>query len=118
MPQPPLDIRLEYVDRVAVLALAGVVDAATIEQVRRALEPLCENPAPRILLDCTNLHFINSLGFGLFFKLSQMCKQRQGRLVLAGVCDKLRGVFKVLGLEKLVDFYPTPAEALALMGKG
>ena len=117
MPTPSLEVHLEYVDTVAVVSVRGSVDASTIEELRRALEPLCEQSGIRLVLDCTDLAYVNSLGFGLLFKLSQVCRQQQGRMVLANVRDKLRAVFKILGLEKLVAFYPTTAEALALIGR-
>ncbi|HOW98682.1 MAG TPA: STAS domain-containing protein [Kiritimatiellia bacterium] len=113
MPAPPLNIQTARSGDAVVIKLDGIVDASTIDALRRTLEPLCAQSAARIVVDGSLLTYINSLGFGLLFKLSQSCRALQGRLVVAGLQDKLRVVFKILGLEKLIQFAPTCTEALA-----
>ena len=51
MPGPQLDIKLERAGGTAVVTLIGVVDAATVDSVKRTIEPLIEQHHPRILVD-------------------------------------------------------------------
>jgi len=119
MPAPPLQICTTRENGVMVIKLDGTVEASTMDILRRTVEPLCRQPGSRIVVDGTLLSYVNSLGFGFFFKLSQHCREQQGRLILAGLQPKLRAIFQVLGLEKLLTFAPTCEEALAsLAGSG
>jgi anti-anti-sigma factor len=119
MPALPLNILTTQRGEVVVVKLDGIVDASTIDALRRTLEPICLQPGARIVVDGSLLSYINSLGFGIFFKLSQACREQQGRLILAGLQEKLLIVFKILGLEKLLTFAPTCEKAVAtLSGSG
>ena len=118
MPAPQLDIKVENVGGVAVVTLIGVVDAATIESVKRTIEPLIEQPRPQILIDGAGLSFINSLGFGLFLSWTRTCANREGRMGVCSLRDRTRGIIKILGMEPLMNLYPSQAEALILMNAG
>ena len=118
MPGPQLDIKLERAGGTAVVTLIGVVDAATVDSVKRAIEPLIEQHHPRILVDGGGLSFINSIGFGLFLSWTRACAARQGHFGLCGLRDRTRGIIKILGMEPLLNIYPSQAEALILMNEG
>jgi len=117
MPAEQLIILTTRREGAVVIKLDGIVDASTLDSLRRVLEPLCLQPGSRIVVDGSLLSYVSSLGFGLFFKLSQICREQQGRLIMAGLQDKLRFLFKILGLEKLLTFAPTCEEALASMAR-
>ena len=117
MPGPQLDIKVEHVEGIAVVTLIGVVDAATIESVERSLEPLLARNPPRILIDGSGLSFINSLGFGLFLSWTRSATTRNGQFAVCGLRDRTRGIIKILGMEPLMNLYPSQAEALILMNE-
>lgn len=117
MPAPPLNIVTTRHGDAMVIKLDGIVDASTIDSLRRVLEPLCLQAGARVVVDGSLLTYINNLGFGLLFKLSQACRAQQGRLIVAGLQEKLRVVFRILGLEKLLTFAPTCEEALASLAR-
>ncbi len=115
MAEQPLEIRLERVENVQVVSLEGIIDASTFDDVRRVVEPLCEQEKPRVLVDCSNLHYINSTGYGFFFAMLRECKSREGLFALCSVRNRVRNILKGLGIEKYFAIHPSQAEALAIM---
>lgn len=103
MPGPSLNLEVQTVNGAHIVRVVGDIDAASIDMFQRAVEPLCHQPQPRILVDCTHLNYVNSAGFGLFFTLTRACSQRNGEFVLCALRTKVRNVMHVLGLEHLLN---------------
>jgi anti-sigma B factor antagonist len=115
MSAPTLTIDWRHVRGVHVVVLSGAIDAASVEQVRRVVEPLLAIPDSRVLLDCHSLAYVNSTGFGLFFGWSRACEGGRNRFALAGLARKLANLMKVLGMENFVTVYSSREAALAAM---
>jgi anti-sigma B factor antagonist len=68
-----------------------------------------------IILDFTNVPFMDSAGLGLLVQ-AQISSQRAGRRFgLAGMNDRVRAVFSVTHVDNLFSFYATAAEAEAAL---
>jgi anti-sigma B factor antagonist len=118
MPSPQLDIQTEHVDGVAVVHLNGAIDASSVEDLKRAVEPLCAVPHPKVVLNCAALIYVNSTGYGLFFTWQRACRLRNGQMALCGLKKKIHQVIQVLGLENLLTICATQAEAMDLIKEG
>ncbi|MFQ5845967.1 MAG: STAS domain-containing protein, partial [Planctomycetota bacterium] len=93
-------------NRVAAIRLGGVVDAHTLDKFDRALTAAVKKDVRSIILDCEELRYVNSSGFGELIRYSDVLRERGGTLVLARVPPKVAIILEMLGLKKLI---PTAA---------
>jgi anti-anti-sigma factor len=91
-----------------VLCLRGPVTLETVsvfqEAVRAAL-------APALILDLTEVPFVDSSALGAFVQVYVSCQRTNRRLALAGLTHRVRGLLQISGLDLLFVIFPTVAEA-------
>jgi anti-anti-sigma factor len=115
MAESTLRITTEAVGNVTVVVLDGPVDSATHDIFRQTLDPLFLKPAPFVLLDCTNLTYINSKGLAVLAKYHRSAFANLGWLAVCAVNRKVVRTMDLLGLGRVLKFYATREEALADM---
>lgn len=110
-----LDIQLEQVGKVTVVTLSGPVDSATHDHFKQTLDPLFTAREVYVLLDCKGLTYINSRGLGLLASYHRLCFASRGWMAICNVDRKTVKTMDLLGLGKMLQFYPSREEALAAM---
>lgn len=86
-----------------VLAVAGEIDVATSPELRRELHQLADRDASQIVLDLSEVTFIDSSGLGVLVgTLKRLREESRGDvLVLEGLQEPVRKVFDITGLTDL-----------------
>jgi anti-anti-sigma factor len=97
--------------------LSGSIDASTVPQFEEQIEKFLKEGVKYLLLDCAEIAYINSTGMGLIIKLVDKYRSKDGDMKLISVPAKVVTLFKMLGLESLVDLYPSEAAATAAVVK-
>jgi anti-sigma B factor antagonist len=85
------------------LAVAGEIDVATSPELRRELHQLADREPSRIVLDLSDVTFIDSSGLGVLVGVLKRLREqdRDGVLVLEGLRGPVRKVFEITGLTEL-----------------
>lgn len=86
-----------------VLVVIGEVDASSSIELDNAMEKAVSEGNRNLLIDCTALEYISSAGLGVFMSYLEELKKRDMKLVFYGLNDKVRHVFKILGLDQLLE---------------
>jgi anti-sigma B factor antagonist len=95
----PLTIeRTRYGDDVIVIALAGELDLSAAPAAWYVLEPALEEPEAMLVVDLTELEFIDSSGIALLYRLA---RARPDRETLRLLPSHHEGVNKVLELTEV-----------------
>jgi anti-sigma B factor antagonist len=94
-----------------VIELNGELDASSCIILDSALASAVENNENKILIDCTELHYIASAGLGVFMSYLQDFETNNISLVLFNLNPKVRKVFQILGLDELIKIVQTKEEA-------
>jgi len=89
-------------DGPTIIHLAGVVDAHTLDTFEGALHEAIDADGIAVVLDCNELRYVNSAGFGELIRYHDQLKSRGGRLVLARVPPKIGVILEMLGLKSLI----------------
>lgn len=118
MPNLQLETVREVVGGVTIIRLKGAVDASNMTDFTRCVEKACQGNAPRVLVNCQDLTYVNSTSFGLLFKFHGLCRSRNGQFALCAVSAKLLNIIGLLGLNKFLTVYPTQAAAMKAMQAG
>ncbi|SEC47617.1 stage II sporulation protein AA (anti-sigma F factor antagonist) [Streptomyces sp. 3213] len=106
-----LTVRTDVVDGIVVVALAGEIDHQTAAPLREALD-LPDGVAPHVVLDLRQVTFMDSSGINILLAVHQTLAQANGWLRLAGTTPSVQRVIQLVGIDGVIDCYPTVQQAL------
>jgi anti-sigma B factor antagonist len=99
---------------VTVLEMTGrIIMGNNSRDVELKLAEVLHDNARKIIFDLTGVTIIDSTGIGILVLCQGKIHQEGGALHIAGACDFVKGVFKMTSVDKLIQMYPTVAEAAA-----
>jgi anti-anti-sigma factor len=90
----------------------GSIDASTIQQFQQVMDKLIEKGVKNLILDCTNVKYINSTGLGTLLKYSDSFEAMSGHIAFCRVPSKVMLVMEMLGFNALFNIVPDEATAL------
>ncbi len=89
-----------------VVAVRGEIDVATSPALREELYQLIDGGAREVVVDLSGLGFIDSSGLGVLVAALKHMRERDGRLVLAGLAQPALRVFEITDLTTLFTLEP------------
>ena len=97
-------ITKEQRGELGILHLNGSLDASSFSQLETALTELHDQHLHRIVLNCEQLHFINSAALGTLVRFTRRVREKSGDLKLAAVSSTIRMILELLNFHKILDF--------------
>jgi anti-sigma B factor antagonist len=97
-----------------VVRLSGEIDLDVAEEFRGGLLTAAES-GPNVVVDVTEVTFMDSSGLSALIRASRDIQARQGRLVLAGPRGAVREVLHTTRLDQVLTLVDTVPEALDLL---
>jgi len=94
-----------------VITINGDVDASSSIMLDEAINKAIREGQQHILIDCVNLNYISSAGLGVFMSYIEELKAKNSRMVLFGLSERVENVFRVLGLDQLLNIMDTKDQA-------
>ena len=110
-----IDFGLNDVDvdeRTHVVAPRGEVDAVTAPQLGRRLLSLAEEGKTRLVVDLSNVTFMDSTGIGVLLNAVKQLRQREGGLVLVCPTERILRPFQITGLMDHLRIFGSREQAL------
>ena len=96
-------------DGVKILELNGRVDAVADHFVEDLLQ-MVQNEL-KILVDCSNLNYINSSGLRAFLTVVKNVGKFNGRFVICNLPENIKEIFKISGFLQVFEVYDTYEDA-------
>ena len=117
-PAPPsaagtLDVEVSSTAYGAAVAIAGELDIATVSKVREAFASEALTHAEAVVVDLTEVSFMDSTGLSALLAFENELGARRRRLAIACPEGAARLVLDVAGVAERLPLYPTRAEAEA-----
>lgn len=109
---PKLDFQIEDRNGIRLVHVSGPLDSATYDQFKSFMDPLIGQSRVRIVLDCQNLTYVNSRGLTLLVHYERTTKLGFSFFGVAALRPRILKGIELLGLDKLVKWYPTLEEAM------
>jgi anti-sigma B factor antagonist len=108
-----LQLSLDVVDGLPVLALSGSVDLATVPELQDGLVRLVtDHPGARVAVDLDGVEVIDDTALGLLLGAAGRARQAGGDVVIVCARERLRARFSVTGLDRAVSVVGGIAELL------
>jgi anti-sigma B factor antagonist len=98
---------------VAVLELEGNLNMVSASAVREAVTALVAQGDVRVVVDLTDVRFLDSSGLGALIGGLKTTRQAGGDLRIAGAGEQVRMVLSLTNMERVLTPYSTPEEAFA-----
>ena len=111
MPHPFAVTRSSEGD-LAVLSLAGYLDAHTAPEFERAIQAEIDAGRVRLIVDAAQLKYISSAGLGVFMSFIEEVREKGGDIKICGLVPKVRQIFDILGFQAIYDMVDSRAAAV------
>lgn len=112
-----LVIESQTIDDILVVKLEGELDAFTAQQVKEQLSTFIKKGYKKIVVNLSQVRYINSTSIGVLVSRLRDLKNRQGELVLAELSDRVNRILTLVGGKRLFQIFNTEQEAIASLAK-
>ncbi|MGN6607483.1 MAG: STAS domain-containing protein [Jatrophihabitans sp.] len=108
-----LAVSRESVAGASVLSVRGEVDVYSAPTLRDNLTELLESGAEAVVVDLTEVAFLDSTGLGALIGARTEAENSGGRLALVCTNDRILKLFTITGLDSVFSIYEGVDEAVA-----
>ncbi|MCP4589128.1 MAG: STAS domain-containing protein [bacterium] len=116
-PQSRLTVKNVHEVTIVTFSETSIIEAQLIENIKREMFALVEDQErSKLVLNLSKVQYLSSSALGVLIPLHEKTKERGGRLILCGVNQDIRKVFKITKLDKLFTFKKDETDALAEFG--
>ncbi len=98
---------------VTVLTLPHQGDTALSDALAEMFQTISDDGRSKVVVNCTNLEFINSMVIGILVSFHQRAQESGGGLAFANVPLRIEDVFRLTKLDTIFSWYGSVDEAAA-----
>jgi anti-sigma B factor antagonist len=91
---------------VFVVSLAGDLDMSASPLVRNTLLPIFKKKLSHLIVDLTEVPYIDSSGIATFVEALQLARKGEVRFSLAGACPTVESIFELAYLKNVFEMAP------------
>ncbi len=106
-------IELDQEGPASILRIQGDVTSASEADLTAAYGPAVANGARVVVLDFSQLDYMNSGGIGLLVTLLVRARRGGRRLVATGLSDHYRQIFSLTRLDEAIEIHDDEAAAMS-----
>lgn len=107
-----MEVTQERVDDVTVVVLhAKSLDAYNTKDFKRQIGTTMEAKV-KVIMDLSQIEFVDSSGFGAILSYLRQLTGAGGQLKLCCVMNRVRSLFELVRLHRIVDIFNTREEAI------
>lgn len=107
-----LSIHVHVIDDVEVFELTGSLDIATSPTVRAALTSASERGGHQLIVDLTQVDFLDSTGLGALIGGQRRAREFNGEVRLVAKEGQILRLLRITGLLKVFSVYATLEDAV------
>lgn len=101
-----LDIRVEKDNDQIAIFLTGEIDAFTAPKLKEELAKCTVQTGKTIQVDLEQVEYMDSTGLGIFIGALKSAKEHDSSLKLVHLQDRVFRLFKITGLDEIMDIKP------------
>ena len=111
---PSTDLQIETRQEAGgvVVKARGEVTVFSSPALRESLRKIADARPPRLVLDLSETRYVDSSGVATLVEALQTIQRYRGRLILAGMNPRVRGVFEIARLDSIFVTAASVEEAL------
>jgi anti-sigma B factor antagonist len=95
-----------------VIAARGEIDLYTAPDLKQALTQAIEAGERRIVIDLTDVSFLDSTALGVLIGAVKRLRSRSGALAIVNIDSSIAKTFEITGLDQIFTILPTREDAV------
>lgn len=107
-----MEFRQRVHEGVLIVDLVGELDVYSAASLKALLFGIAERGDSQVLLNCSELEYIDSSGLGVLIATVTRMRKTYGQLRMCSLRDNVRTVFRLTKTERLFDIHEEEAQAL------
>jgi anti-sigma B factor antagonist len=100
------------------LKLTGEIGMASANSLNQVIKQAFDQSVFRMIVNLSGVYYIASTGMGILISSASIAKEKGGEFIFAGASDRVKHVFDLMGLLKVLRFTTNSDEALKIFKKG
>ncbi|MEW6026373.1 MAG: STAS domain-containing protein [Planctomycetota bacterium] len=110
-----LKLNIQTRGDITVVSLEGIIDAFACNHFEEGFNRLMEGENYKLIVDLSKVDYMTSIGAGIFIAVHGMAHENKGAIILVNPKPKVREIFDVLGVSKILSFTDTIDNAFKVM---
>jgi anti-sigma B factor antagonist len=109
-----MDLEIEFSQdgNACIVALDGEVDVYTAPALRERLIEASETGCGTVVVDMTEVDFIDSSGLGVLVSALKRVRENDGQMRIVTAKEPILKIFRITGLDRVFELSPTLPEAV------
>ena len=99
-----MNTKIEEIDGKLIATLEGEMDTPSAQEAEEVLKGLYQTGGKDVIIDCNKLEYIASSGLRILINILKGAKAGGSKVILRGVNDDIKNVFKLTGFLPLFEF--------------
>jgi anti-anti-sigma factor len=117
--EPRFFVDTEVVDgHTQVVSAGGELHLSTAPRLNAHLRSVLRHGADRLVVDLTDVHFIDSTGLGVLLSILREVQRRGGRMTVAASNPTVLRLFAITGTDTTLQVVPDRRAALSAVSDG
>ncbi len=112
MPVKTLEAQVRHLQDYSIIDLKGDINSFAVETLNNVFAEASTKSASAVLLNFSEVEYINSTGIALIVGLMSKARQNNQRLVTFGLSDHYVSIFNITRLSDYISLYPDETSAL------
>jgi anti-sigma B factor antagonist len=109
--------REDLSESISLVGLSGRLDQTVTPKVETALLKELEEDNSQLIVDMTDVSYVNSGGLRCLLTAWRKANDQEGRIVLCSLSDRVKNVFEIVGFDKVFEIYETRSMAVQALEK-
>lgn len=105
--------KVREIDNVVAVAAPSELDARNAQQAKDFFKKLVDGGSRRLVLDLSDVSFIDSSGLGALLTVLKAARAAGGDVKLCGMTPPVQTIFELTRLYKVFDVFPAAEHAAA-----
>ena len=96
------------VSKTNMVSIRGEIDIYSIEKFRDTIEEKIKTQASEIILDCSELSYMDSTGMGVLIELRNKTKELGQKIIMMNPRPNIRKLLALTGVDKIIEIVDNP----------
>ena len=99
---------INEVGKTNMVCIKGEIDIYSIEKFRETIEKEMQTKVPEIILECSELSYMDSTGMGVLIELRNKTKEMGQRIIVMNPRPNIKKLFALTGVDKIIEVIDAP----------
>jgi len=106
-----MEIAEKIIGDICIISISGRIDTVTSKDVEAKLDGAIGERKKKMIINLAKMDYISSVGLRVLLAALKKQRQNQGSIQLASLQPFVQNIFKITGLDKVFQIFPTEEAA-------